>query len=62
MADDIEVADIRDAALKGIGAFLEEEGHAVMVGMTQLKYGLVYIDGVGPKFVIEVHQEMPNHA
>lgn len=48
--------DIRDAALKGITQMLEEEGHAVMTGMSE-GLGLVYINGVGPLFIVEIHTE-----
>lgn len=50
----IDKLDIRDAALKGITAFLEEEGHQVTTAMSN-GLGLVYIDRVGPQFIVEIH-------
>lgn len=47
--------DIRDAALDGIREYLESEGHSVLVGMSG-GLGLVYIDQVGPQFVVEIHE------
>jgi hypothetical protein len=46
--------DARDAACAGIKSALEEEGHYVLVGYSN-GMGLVYVDGIGPLYIVEVH-------
>jgi hypothetical protein len=54
-AEELEVVDIRDAALKGITQFCEDNEIEVMVAMSQLRFGVVYITGQ-TRFVVEVHK------
>jgi hypothetical protein len=45
--------DVRDDALAAIAKSLEDEGHSTLTA-TATGIGLVYVDGVGPIYAVEV--------
>lgn len=46
--------DARDDACSAIKTKLEEEGHSVLVAYSN-RVGCIYVDGVGPLYLVEVH-------
>lgn len=46
--------DARDVACEGIKKQLEEDGHKVLVAWSN-QMGLIYVDGVGPLYIVEIH-------
>jgi len=61
--EEVELADFRDAAMKGIAEMLDERGVERTVAHTSLTLGVVYVGDAGPFVIVEIHgpESMKKH-